>query len=186
MKDTNPFTITAPQGYEEYRKNKKKGFIMKLIIGGFAQNKLSYVLSRLEQNMEMNLPPEQTILDAYLLLDETSTGIFAADSSDALQSDGFSELLSGKDAVVVNHLHLIIQKTGSREHAEAWLRLLEEACAKEQTELIVICDELGCGVIPAEKKDRIWREDVGRILCSLAARAESVERIICGIPVRIR
>lgn len=53
-------------------------------------------------------------------------------------------------------------------------------------ELIVIMDEVGNGIIPLEKSDRIWREQAGVISCFLAARAESVERIVCGLSMRIK
>ena len=34
--------------------------------------------------------------------------------------------------------------------------------------------------------DGIWREAVGRLCCALAGRAETVERIFCGIPMTLR
>ena len=32
-----------------------------------------------------------------------------------------------------------------------------------------------------DKNERIWREAVGRLCCSLAQRAERVERVFCGL-----
>lgn len=145
----------------------KKGERMKLIIGGYAQNKLSYVKSRLAEEGR-----------ASVILDESSADAFLSDPSGSRTAKG--------SAVVVDHLHLIIRATGNRDAAEALIHTLERICADSHSELILICDELGCGVVPVLREDRNWREDTGRILCDLAARAESVERIICGIPVRIR
>lgn len=79
---------------------------------------------------------------------------------------------------VLNGLHLLIE------------RLLEEEISPEailgeylekQPEAVIICDEVGCGVIPMEKKDREWREKTGRILCQLAGKAECVKEVLCGI-----
>ncbi len=53
-------------------------------------------------------------------------------------------------------------------------------------ELIVICDELGCGVVPVDAFEREWRERTGRVCCMLAKRAESVERVLCGLAMRIK
>ena len=53
-------------------------------------------------------------------------------------------------------------------------------------ELIVICDEVGCGVVPVDREERIWRETVGRLCCTLAQRAESVERVFCGLAQRLK
>ena len=51
---------------------------------------------------------------------------------------------------------------------------------------LIIMDEIGCGIIPLEKSERLWREAVGNVGCFLAERAEGVERIICGTAVRIK
>lgn len=53
-------------------------------------------------------------------------------------------------------------------------------------EVIVLCDEVGCGVVPVEPAQRTRREAVGRLCCRLAARAERVERIFCGLPMVLK
>lgn len=58
---------------------------------------------------------------------------------------------------------------------------------KEQNpDILVVSNELGYGVVPMEKKDRLWREAVGRICTCLAARADEVVRVVCGIGVKIK
>lgn len=47
-------------------------------------------------------------------------------------------------------------------------------------------DEVGCGVVPMDKKQILYREAVGRSCCILAERAERVTRVICGIGVIIK
>ena len=51
---------------------------------------------------------------------------------------------------------------------------------------VIICDEVGCGVIPLSSEEREFREAVGRICCQLAEQAESVELVRCGIARRIK
>ena len=51
---------------------------------------------------------------------------------------------------------------------------------------VITCDEIGCGIVPLEKSDRDYRENVGRIMCRVVERAEHVERLICGIPQRLK
>ena len=51
---------------------------------------------------------------------------------------------------------------------------------------VVIATEVGGGVVPIEKGDREYRETVGRICCELAAMAEEVERVYCGIPTILK
>ena len=57
---------------------------------------------------------------------------------------------------------------------EKWL----EACPQA----VILCDEVGCGVVPMDRADRAWRERVGRTCCTLAERADCVVRLYCGIP----
>lgn len=60
--------------------------------------------------------------------------------------------------------------------------LLEMLLQKE----VVICDEVGCGVVPADKAERDYRESVGRLCSELARRAGKVVRVYCGIPTVIK
>lgn len=45
---------------------------------------------------------------------------------------------------------------------------------------VVIQDEIGCGIVPIEKEERLWREQVGWCGCLLAEHAEQVIRVCCG------
>lgn len=47
---------------------------------------------------------------------------------------------------------------------------------------IVLCDEVGCGIVPLDRAERDWREAVGRLCCALAARADLVVRVTAGLP----
>ena len=47
---------------------------------------------------------------------------------------------------------------------------------------IVIATELGGGLVPVEKRAREKREAAGRLACLLAARADTVIRVCCGLP----
>ena len=58
-----------------------------------------------------------------------------------------------------------------------------EAIASKE---VVICNEVGLGVVPFDTRDRAWRERVGRTCALLAERAEQVVRLVCGIPVHLK
>lgn len=51
---------------------------------------------------------------------------------------------------------------------------------------VIICDEVGSGIVPLDSFEREYRERLGRLLCEIAAKAERVERIVCGIGQRIK
>ncbi len=47
---------------------------------------------------------------------------------------------------------------------------------------LVIATELGGGVVPVDAVTRRKREQAGRLACLLAARADTVIRVCCGLP----
>ena len=51
---------------------------------------------------------------------------------------------------------------------------------------MIVSDEIGSGIVPIDQNDRLWRETVGRALCTIARQAEQVIRVVCGIGVRIK
>ena len=57
---------------------------------------------------------------------------------------------------------------------------------KQHPSITIACDEVGGGVVPIDKGDLEYREAVGRICCELAAMAEEMERVYCGIPTILK
>ena len=65
---------------------------------------------------------------------------------------------------------------------EKAMDLLPELLEKD----VVICCEVGSGVIPLERSDRDMREATGRLCVALARHADKVVRLVAGIPVVIK
>ncbi len=65
-------------------------------------------------------------------------------------------------------------------------RALFEEILRKQPDIILTCNELGCGIVPVDAFDRMWREETGRICCWLAKEAQAVYRMCCGIGTRIK
>ena len=66
---------------------------------------------------------------------------------------------------------------------------IEETLTAEAFRLpgrILTADEIGNGIVPMEAFDREYRELTGRLLCRLAKEAETVYRVIAGIPIKIK
>ena len=51
---------------------------------------------------------------------------------------------------------------------------------------VVVATEVGSGVHAVDATQRAWRERAGRLSVDLAARAETVVRMVCGIPVVLK
>jgi adenosyl cobinamide kinase/adenosyl cobinamide phosphate guanylyltransferase len=98
-------------------------------------------------------------------------------------------------------LDYVLQKTGlSREqvaetlstdkpviyHLEQIVRNTPKLSVDDLPDGILICDEIGCGVVPMSPEERDWRERTGRLCCAIAQRSDRVERIFCGIPMVLK
>lgn len=71
-------------------------------------------------------------------------------------------------------------------HLERLTRENPALSAEDIPDCVVICDEIGCGVVPIDQEERDWRERTGRLCCQLAQRASRVERIFAGLPMTLK
>jgi len=60
----------------------------------------------------------------------------------------------------------------------------EQRC--ERVALRQLCSEVGSGIIPTDRTERIAREATGRLCVLLAQRASCVVRMVCGVPTVIK
>lgn len=127
---------------------------MKLVIGGTAQGKLEYVLTK--HGMQKNM-----VWDGCI-------------QNDMEREEKF---------VIINNFHQWFKRRmlgGGSPEGEI-MSFLD--C---HGDCIIICNEIGNGIVPADPFEREYRERMGKILVQLAERAEEVERIICGIGQKIK
>ena len=64
--------------------------------------------------------------------------------------------------------------------------LTDEELARVKAHDVVVCLEVGQGVVPMDAGERLWRERVGRCCQALALEASEVYRLVCGIAVRLK
>ena len=162
-------------------KGMSKGFENRnftLVTGGRAQGKLSWVLENLAQNSNTIIFDENNGFDPQRISENT-------------------------EHIIINHFHKIIRQINaggieaeqieaagqaspeksSSVQAEICARFeqIMDFCSKTGADLIVISDEVGSGVIPAEAKEISYRENVGGALAHLAKKADAVYKVTCGI-----
>ena len=73
---------------------------------------------------------------------------------------------------VVYNLQDIVSKAPGRAD--------ELFCELEEKQ-VVVCNEVGCGLVPVSAEERIAREVTGRLCVKLAQKAQRVVRMQCGI-----
>lgn len=65
-------------------------------------------------------------------------------------------------------------------------KVFTDTFIRENPKVVVVMDEIGNGIVPADKTERLWREAAGRAGCMLAEKATEVYRVLAGIGVRIK
>ena len=155
---------------------------MKLVIGGYAQGKLHYVLQNMTSQREQRNEPEQENQPETVILDGT---LDLPQKVAEKQMTGKQPIGHSPDGsqVIVNHLHRYVreQLQQGKDPEAATMTFL-----KKYPDCILICDEIGNGIVPMEAEERIYRERTGRILEQLAAQADEVVRVLCGIGLKIK
>lgn len=59
---------------------------------------------------------------------------------------------------------------------------LREGYADRLADKVILCDDIGGGIVPIDRMDRLWREALGRSLRLLTPRCDAVIEFCCGIP----
>lgn len=107
---------------------------------------------------------------------------YGLDAGEVLDCAGSvpAECLSARG---IYRLHALVKRL--LEQGEDPLEyVLERLTGRE--DWVIVCDEIGCGVVPVKGRERAWREQTGRLCCALAERADFVERVCCGLPLRLK
>lgn len=58
---------------------------------------------------------------------------------------------------------------------------LAEKLAEKNPGVILVSEEVGYGIVPADAFERQYREAVGRVCTELAGKSSRVTRVVCGI-----
>lgn len=127
---------------------------MYLVIGGSYQGKLDWALR------EFALAREQV-----------------ADGAALDWQGGLAAVVSG--AAVLDDLEVLLARM--QQAGLAQQEIMAQVAGLPE-DMVVICDEVGGGLVPLDAAGREYREIVGRVCCELAARARGVVRIYCGLP----
>lgn len=85
-----------------------------------------------------------------------------------------------------NGFHLFVKQSLLEGKTPEEIKTNVQAKIMEDPSLVIISDEIGCGIVPFTEEDRNFRELTGRLLCHIAEHAENVFRITCGIGQKIK
>ncbi|MBQ3276388.1 MAG: bifunctional adenosylcobinamide kinase/adenosylcobinamide-phosphate guanylyltransferase [Oscillospiraceae bacterium] len=57
---------------------------------------------------------------------------------------------------------------------------------KFRPDAVLVGRDIFCGVVPIDPEERAWREETGRSDSRLSRGADSVTRLFCGIPQKLK
>lgn len=161
---------------------------MKLVIGGAYQGKLAYAKEA------------YGIADGWIdgkscALEEiwTCSGISHfheyvrrmmtdAESGTGMDSFAGEKSEAGMDDTAGNKPAKAFTAVNIEADAAAFIRKLYE----KNPSVVIISNELGCGVVPVERFDRMWREMVGRMCVCAAGYSDEVVRVVCGLGMKLK
>ncbi|WP_028521469.1 bifunctional adenosylcobinamide kinase/adenosylcobinamide-phosphate guanylyltransferase [Ruminococcus flavefaciens] len=111
-----------------------------------------------------------------------ATELFGINEADMVNGNtcDFEEVFS---AVCIKSYHKLIAKLLAEgvDPVQFTKRLCET-----NKDVLIIMDEIGCGIVPLVKAERVRREATGRCGCMIARESDTVIRVICGIPTYIK
>lgn len=61
-----------------------------------------------------------------------------------------------------------------------------KAHREDWADSVIICQDVTCGVVPLGLEMRRWRDETGKLCQYLAANADRVSRIFCGLEQRLK
>ncbi len=138
---------------------------MILIIGGAWQGKLTFATEL-----------ARSALDSSISNNEIEEEHEIAEGS----RDSFEAAMTRP---IIHGLHEYIRRLLKEgKSVDAFL----EAVWRQNPDVIITSDELGCGIVPFDPADREWREVSGRASVRLARISREVYRMVCGIATQIK
>ncbi|MDD5591624.1 MAG: bifunctional adenosylcobinamide kinase/adenosylcobinamide-phosphate guanylyltransferase, partial [Dehalococcoidales bacterium] len=103
----------------------------------------------------------------------------------------------GEGVVIIDCVTLLVNNiTGSygdrdsegliEEKVTAEIRGLIDCIDQTDARFIIVSNEVGLGLVPANKLGRFYRDILGRVNQILARRADEFYLMVCGLPVAIK
>lgn len=135
---------------------------MILVTGSEASGKKTYVKSLGFTEEDMSYDPYS---DAPVILN-VERAVFLALKEKEEEAASADEKVERTEKAKINEAALLFEQLKNKK--------------------VVTINEVGSGVIPAERAERLGREASGRLSVLLAKEAEQVVRMVCGIPVMLK
>lgn len=83
-------------------------------------------------------------------------------------------------------LNNILAETENQEEIEKRIDSLQQAIAGVSGTVIMVTNEVGCGIVPADRTTRLFRDMAGTVNRRMAEAADRVVWMVAGVPVIVK
>ena len=88
----------------------------------------------------------------------------------------FSEILT---AEAVSSYHRLVYRLLQNGKSP---QIFTQELIQQSPDMLILMNEVGSGIVPIEPEERRWREECGICARMIAKEADTVIRVVCGIP----
>jgi adenosylcobinamide kinase/adenosylcobinamide-phosphate guanylyltransferase len=102
---------------------------------------------------------------------------------------GYSVIVVDCLTLWINNLMYAAEAGGSEVTEADIVRLageLVQSCEQIEGMVIFVTNEVGMGIVPENRNTRLYRDLVGRCGQTIAASADAVALVVCGVPIIIK
>lgn len=139
-----------------------------------------------------NWQTTETYLVVSDVIEQSNVSAHLLDCATMLTTNYFFELMKerfGNDFTVIDEeITKLSEKEKMAIEAEIlneWFRILK-AAKKAQSDLVVVTNEVGLGIVPENAFSRWFRDVLGLVNQSLGKEADAVFLVVAGIPIKIK
>ena len=94
------------------------------------------------------------------------------------------------DMLIIDCLTLylanLMQARRSRDSILQDLNKVSEAIRSAKSSMIIVSNEVGCGVVPAFRSGRLYRDMLGQLNQQIAEIADRVVLMVAGVPLTVK
>jgi adenosylcobinamide kinase/adenosylcobinamide-phosphate guanylyltransferase len=112
---------------------------------------------------------------------EVSTGLDRAVREEGPQAD-----LLLIDCLTLYMAKLMGRKSGGRGKVESHIQLLCKALQEVKASVVIVSNEVGCGVVPPYRSGRDYRDFLGELNQQIAKVADRVILMVAGLPLTVK
>ena len=110
----------------------------------------------------------------------------STDLDRALREEGPQADLLLIDCLTLYAANIMGRKRGGRSNVRDHIQLLCEAVREAEASVVIVSNEVGCGIVPPYRSGRDYRDYLGEFNQQIAKVADRVVLMVAGLPLTVK